>query len=1334
MPPISFPPARQIARAALRRLRQSCHALLLCTAVLSTHPAQAQDTVCARVKIEIKQELTLERQAFDAEMKISNQLDGASLTDVGVVVKVTDELGVPVLVSEDPNNLNAKFFLRVSSKENIAAVDGTGTVAASSTATIHWLLIPAPGSAGSSPLGKKYLIGATLQYKFGADAQTLDVSPDVITVKPLPLLTLDYFLQQDVIADDPLTAEIEPTEPFTLGVRVKNTGFAVAKNLKIDSAQPKIIENKQGLLINFRLTGSYLDDAPAQNTLLINFGEIAPATSKMGRWTMETTLAGKFTEFSAKFSHSDELGGALTSILQATTAHLLLRDVRVDLPGRDAIRDFLAKDGSADSDAIRVYESEGTDSPVTDRSAAAQVTAGVNAAGNASYRIVIPPTSGFVYVRLPDPFNGTKALGSLARADAKPLLAENVWLSKTRNLVAKRWEYWLNIFDVNTPGTYDTEFKAPPPPTQPPQLQFIPERTVKEEQQVSFLVEASSPESKPLTLGAAPLPAGARFLPQAADPSTPTLAQALFDWTPPRGSAGTYLVTYTASDGSKSGTRSASITVESNAPPPGPVTPQIVAPLSGAQVGRLKPTLSVQAGSQANDPGTQVQFEIYRDEALTQLVETATVTKAPAAEVPQPTEWQPGADLNDNTPYWWRARGFDGAQTYSPWVNARFFVNQFNDAPDSFNLTQPVPGAEVAQLQPGLSWTHSSDKDGDAITYSVQVYKDAALTDLVEQASDLPPQDGGSSTWTVTQSLTNHATYYWRAVARDALGAQTLTAARPFTVNTGNTAPTAPTLLAPGPQSTQPDTALSIAHSVDAESDLLTYVFEIDTVNSFDSADKRSSGQVIQSAAQSTSWTVHGLAENKRYWWRVKAQDGRTESAWVVGEFLMNAANDAPPAPTVKNPGHGAWVASLNPGLEANPVVDPEGEALRYQFEVFRDESLATKVAEGTSDSTTLIVPTALADKSTHWWHVRAVDAQGAASAWSEPAKVYVSTGPYQDPSIAVTAPATLITPDAVTTPAGVQKQVTIRWEGTDLNIEPTVALYYGSSNSGYAGTLIVDGLRQSAGTQTGSYQWDVSALAPGAYYVYAVIYDARGVGKAYAAGAVVIPNPAPQGSLVVTAAAQLTTSEDGGEASFNVRLARAPVADVTVLLNSSNGREGVVTPASLVFTPQNWSINQAAKVAGRNDCVVDGSRSYQVQLGPVRSLDPDYMGVGAAALSAVNTDNVDLNGTTNNASLSLCGLSIVRETQLSSTGWEYVLTTELTNAGVAVGGVSARLTQLPVAGVQWIDDTLVFGAVGSGETAKTADTLTLRSGSRISATTLRYGLSSMKWVVTVVP
>ena len=37
------------------------------------------ESVCARVKIEIQQQLTLERQAFDAHMRINNGLDQISV-------------------------------------------------------------------------------------------------------------------------------------------------------------------------------------------------------------------------------------------------------------------------------------------------------------------------------------------------------------------------------------------------------------------------------------------------------------------------------------------------------------------------------------------------------------------------------------------------------------------------------------------------------------------------------------------------------------------------------------------------------------------------------------------------------------------------------------------------------------------------------------------------------------------------------------------------------------------------------------------------------------------------------------------------------------------------------------------------------------------------------------------------------------------------------------------------------------------------------------------------------------------------------------------------------
>lgn len=1279
---------------------------------LAPAPAHAQETVCARVKIEIKQELTLERQAFDAEMKIHNTTDSSVIENVSVVVKVTDENGTPVAVTDDPNNLSAKFFVRLSQVQNIAAVDGTGSVRAQTTAVANWLLIPAPGSAGSSPLGKKYLVGATLKYRFGGEEQTLDVSPDVITVKPLPLLTLDYFLQQDVIGDDPLTAEVEAVEPATLGVRVRNTGLATAKSLKIDSAQPKIIENNQGLLINFKLTGSYVDDAPAQNTLLITFGDVAAGKSKMGRWLLETSLAGKFTEFTAKFSHADELGGALTSILQATNAHFLIRDVRVDLPGRDFVRDFLAQDG----DVVRVYESDGPDTVVTDRSAVAQMAAGANAAGNATYRITFPATAGFVYLKLRDPFNGTKALGQIQRSDAKQMLPENVWLSKTRNLEAKRWEYWINVFDANTTGIYDTEFQAPPTASLPPNVQFVPDRTVDEEKQVSFLVEASSPSGKPVTLSAAPLPAGATFTPQAADPQAPGVARAVFDWKPAKGTAGSYLITYTAHDGTLSGSRSASIKVNNSTPPPGPGTPTVDGPSSGAQVTRLRPTLSVLASAQSQDPTVKVQFELYRDEAMTQLVESAVVAKAAATGgAAVPTTWQPGADLSDNTAYWWRARGYDGVQTYSPWVAARFFVNLFNDAPENFNLTSPAPNAEVGTLQPVLGWTNSSDRDGDAITYVASIYSDAALTEQVAASGDIPAAEGGITSWNVPAALTNHATYYWRVAARDALGAQTLSVARSFIVNTGNTPPGEPVIVGPASGSVSPGatTVLSIESGNDAEGDLITYVFEIDTVATFDSGDKRSSGAVIRSAGATTSWAATGLLENKRYYWRVKAQDGRAETPWVTSNFLMSAVNDAPPAPTIKNPGNGAWSSTRQPVLEANPVVDPEGGAVRYEFEVYRDAALSSRVWAGVSDSTTAVTAVQLADATTHWWRLRAVDPQNAASAWTAPAVLYVSTAAYQDPGIQVTSPATPVTPTTVSTPTGERKQVTLSWEGVDPNIEPTVALYYSSTSSDYAGTLIVDGLRRSAGTHTGSHVWDVTELAPGTYYVYGVIYDAKGVGRAYAPGAVVIPNPSQTGQIKVSKKS-VSTSEEGKQARFGVKLQVAPKADVTLGLNVTDSREGMVEPSQLTFTPQNWSVEQNVTVTGLDDCVRDGKSTYQVVISRAASLDPNYAGITGPQVKVTNADEGDQDSGTNNASLHVCKYGLVSERQLGPKLWEYVFTAEWTNTGVPLSGVRATLGS-ERSSTTVVEGNVTIGAIGSGETVKATDTFTISTRSRLS-------------------
>lgn len=402
-------------------------------------------SVCAEVMIEIKQKLSLERQAFDAQMRISNGLTDAALQNIAVALVFQDESGNGVVATSDPGNAAASFFVAAPTLSGINAIDGSGSVAPKTAGQIDWLIIPAPGTGGTQPQGKLYFVGATLTYTLAGKTTTVNVLPDSIVVKPQPMLTLDYFLAGDVYADDAFTPETEPPVPFTLGVRVRNTGGGSAPGTAIESAQPRIVENVQGLLIGFQILDSYIDDQPADKTLLLNLGDISPGTARTGRWNMATTLSGKFVDFGASYTHADSLGGALTSLIQTINTHLLVHDVKTDLPGRDNVRDFLAIDGST----LRLYESDGTDNTVTDQSAGATL-----GGSGSAYALTFPATTGFAYAKVTDPGAGRSQPGAVVRSDGKRLAEENVWLSKKRNADLS-WSYYLNLFDANTTGRYE---------------------------------------------------------------------------------------------------------------------------------------------------------------------------------------------------------------------------------------------------------------------------------------------------------------------------------------------------------------------------------------------------------------------------------------------------------------------------------------------------------------------------------------------------------------------------------------------------------------------------------------------------------------------------------------------------------------------------------------------------------------------------------------------------------------------------------------------------------------------------------------------------------------
>ncbi|MFA9460821.1 Ig domain-containing protein [Thiohalorhabdus sp. Cl-TMA] len=1142
--------------------------------------AQAQESLCAQVKIQIEQELTLERQGFDAHMRIKNGLDTDPLENVAVTVRFTDKDGNGVVATSDPDDEDATFFLRTASMDGIDAVDGSGTVMPSSAADIHWRIIPSPGAAGQVSGGKLYFVGATLAYDLAGEHHETDVAPDSITVRPLPLLSLDYFLKRQVYADDPFTDEKEPARPFTLGVRIRNNGNGPAGDVSIDSAQPEIVASEQGLDISFRILESFVQAQPAKPSLLLNFGTIDAGAAKVGRWRMVTDLSGRFTNFSASFSHADELGGAATSIIDTIDTHLLVRDVRVAQPGRDRVRDFLARDG----DFLKVFESNGNDNEVTDLSADTAIERTQTDGDIAHHRLTFPAQPGFVYARVDDPYLGEKAIKAVYRSDGKKISARNAWLSQRRN-DSQGWNYHLNLFDANTTGTYTVIMKAPDREPVAPKIVPIPDQVTVETEPLAFTVQAADANGDPITLAAASLPAGASFTDHGDGTGT-------FEWPPVQGQKGDYAIRFQASDGNLTSSLSVGVTVRwihdrdgdgmkddwemehfgtldrdgtgdydndgisdleeykrgmDPTRPPGPSEPVPEAPADGGEAASLTPALTLTNAEHSDLYEVTYEFEVYADAGMTERV--AHGLDIP--ETPDTTAWTVDPALADNTWYHWRARAA-GAGQKSEWVTGAFFVNTANEAPVAPAISRPGDNVFVDTFTPVLEVTNSTDVDEDAVAYDFGVYRDVALTDEVVATTGIAEGAQGTTRWTVPTELAENTWYHWRATAVDEHGLATDGPAGRFFVNTRNDAPTQPVLSAPADGAEIPalSAGLTVTNATDPEAEPVSYVFQLDRVATFDTPDRRESGELTEGAGETTAWAVDGLADNTEYFWRAKATDGRADSAWVGGSFFVNRFNDAPTTPTAANPGQGAWMGTLQPTLAVNPASDVDRDALHYEFEVYApgDEgAMGRRVAAGQSDNESWTVSSEMAESGWFYWRARAVDEHGKASGWMNLVVFYADADGLNDPPVlrmdrvVYRLPPTLWRVwdrlrdedegdhdrrfgrvhwdrDHSGRDDGMDdrtrgrshwrdapSRALIHWYDRDPDSRADITLQYDRDRNGTGRTVIARNLKEDPDGREDWHIWDLSGLGAGVYYPHAVITDGNSRETVYAPNAVVI-------------------------------------------------------------------------------------------------------------------------------------------------------------------------------------------------------------------------------------
>jgi len=525
-----------------------------------------------------------------------------------------------------------------------------------------------------------------------------------------------------------------------------------------------------------------------------------------------------------------------------------------------------------------------------------------------------------------------------------------------------------------------------------------------------------------------------------------------------------------------------------------PTIPSLASPIDSTELATLTPDLQVNPSIDTDNDALNYEYQIYSDANMTTLV---------ASAVTLTTTWTVTPALSENTRYWWRARAKDAVSS-SQWMStASFFVNTVNDAPAGIAINSPLNNTHIASKTPILTVANAHDPDiYDTVVYDFVLASDGGFNNVVSTLTGTTSGANGLTSWTVPIQLNDNTVYYWRARARDNHNGASSWVNAAFLVNMTNEAPTAPVPSNPanGIEITTITPTLSVTNSTDADHDTLSYVFEIDTVNTFNSAYKQSSG-TLPEGTNTTSWNPAPLIDNTIYYWRAKASDGLAETWSSTGSFFTNTINDPPTAPTVLNPADGGSVTVMMPTLSLNAAIDPDNDTMTYEFQVYSDFSMTSLITSAMNQGTSWIVGNSLSDNTWYFWRARATDSHGLTGPWLAPSSFMVNNNGYNDP------PSITITKPAASEPVASGASYVVTWTDSDPDSNADITLGYDATGTGCKGTVIASGISEN--DPGNSYIWNISQLTAGTYWVYGLISDGTSTVCSYGTGPLIKTDPA---------------------------------------------------------------------------------------------------------------------------------------------------------------------------------------------------------------------------------
>ncbi len=424
-----------------------------------------QTAICASVTIQISQRLVMTREAFEGTLTINNGSDAGAMKNISLDIEIKNSKG------EIRNDL---FQINQKALDILTGIDGNGELGANKKGSVTLLFIPTKNAAPEVP--ESYSFGGTFSYLDPSTGLTVtnQLFPVTLDVNPSPELHLHYFMQRDILGDDPLTEKIEPVIPAELALMIHNEGFGEARNVRVESAQPEIIENEKGLAIHFELIGSNFNGQPMQLGVTdIDFGNIPPKKTAIGQWWLTSNLLGHFVSYKTNVVHTSSYGNPDLSLVSGATLHELIRSVDA-YTHTDNSDDFLINEIlDAQDTPDMIYLSNGEKIEVG-KATSMSLVSGISPPNYEAEIAVSPMLFGWNYGKMNDPGNGNYLIKSVTRkSDNFVLPGQNVWLTHVTlpdagDPIYENKLHFLDHFEDAQPENYIIRFA--PKPTNTPKI------------------------------------------------------------------------------------------------------------------------------------------------------------------------------------------------------------------------------------------------------------------------------------------------------------------------------------------------------------------------------------------------------------------------------------------------------------------------------------------------------------------------------------------------------------------------------------------------------------------------------------------------------------------------------------------------------------------------------------------------------------------------------------------------------------------------------------------------------------------------------------------------